>query len=158
MKPTRIGERLVQLGAISRTELKKAIAQQENTGQPLGAVCEELLGVDPRVVERAWAEQYAELVADLEPRLRAFDAECPGIVSRRQAWQFAVLPLRYENGALVVATLAERLAQARRFLSTLVPGAVILLVTDAASLARALQKHHPFPGMSADVLTRRRAA
>ncbi len=158
MKPARIGERLVRLGAITRTELKRALAHQEETGQPLGAVCEEMFAVDPRVVERAWAEQYAELVADLEPRLRQFDPECIRLVSRRQAWQFAVLPLRTEGGALVVATLACRLAQARRFLSTIIPGAVVLLVTDAASLARALRTHHPLPGMDADMLLRRRAA
>lgn len=158
MKPARIGERLVRLGAISRTELKTALAHQESTGQPLGVVCEELLGVDPRIVEQAWSEQYAELVADLEPRLRSFDPECVALVSRRQAWQFAVLPLRMEGGALVVATLASRLTQARRFLSTVVPGAVILLVIDAASLARALEKHHPLPGMNADRLLRRCAA
>jgi len=158
MKVTRIGERLVRLGAISRGDLKKALAQQETTGEPLGLVCEKLLGIDPRTVERAWAEQYAELVADLEPRLRAFDPECIRLVSRRQAWQFAVLPLRYEAGVLVVATVADRLAQARRFLSSVIPGAVVLLVTDPSNLARALSKHHPFPGMDAEMLLRRRAA
>lgn len=158
MKPRRIGEWLVRLEAISREQLERALRQQESTGEPLGLVCERLFGVDPRTVERAWAAQYAELVADLEPRLRSFDPECVRLVSRRQAWQFAVLPLRYERGELVVATIAGRLAQARRFMATIVPGAVVLLVTDPLNLARALSKHHPFPGMDVDMLTRRMAA
>lgn len=158
MEPARIGERLVRQGIISGEQLDAALRQQEESGQPLGLICEQLLGVDPRVVEQAWAEQYAELVADLAPRLRSFDPECIRLVSRRQAWQFAVLPLRYDDGVLVVATIAPRLAQARRFMATIVPGAVTLVVTDPTSLARALARHHPFPGMDADVLTRRKAA
>jgi len=158
MEPARIGERLVRNGSITSEQLQAALRKQEETGQPLGLICEEMFGLDPRIVECAWAEQYEELVADLEPRLRSFDAECVRLVSRRQAWQFAVLPLRYEDGALVVATIAPRLAQARRFMSTVVPGGVVLVVTDARSLARALARHHPFPGMDASVLTRRLAA
>lgn len=158
MDPARIGERLVRMGAITDKQLQSALARQEETGRPLGLICEELHGTSPRVVEEAWAEQYAELVADLEPRLRDFDAECLRLISRRQAWQFAVLPLRHEDEVLVVATVAVRLAQARRFMATIVPGAVTLLVTDHTSLARALSRHYPFPGMSAQVLLRGRAA
>lgn len=158
MDPSRIGERLVQRGALTDEQLRAALERQESTGQPLGLICEELHGTDPRAVEDAWAEQYAELVAGLEPRLRAFDPECIRLVSRRQAWQFAVLPLRYEDDALVVATIAPRLTQARRFMSTIVPGGVVLLVTDQTSLARALSRHHAFPGMGAQDLLRRQAA
>ncbi|MBX3356039.1 MAG: hypothetical protein KF724_10140 [Phycisphaeraceae bacterium] len=158
MEPVRIGERLVRQGTISEEQLRAALERQDDTGQPLGLVCEQMFGVDPRVVEAAWAEQYAELVADLAPRLRSFDPECVRLVSRRQAWQFAVLPLRYEDDTLVVATVAERLAQARRFMASVVPGAVTLVVTDPKSLARALARHHPFPGMDESVLVHRRAA
>jgi len=158
MDATRIGERLVHMGVLTAEQLTAALERQEGTGQPLGLICEEMHGIDPRVVESAWADQYAELVADLEPRLRTFDPECQRLVSRRQAWQFAVLPLRYESGALVVATIAPRLTQARRFLSTVVPGGVVLLVTDPTSLSRALGRHYPFPGMDAQMLMRDRAA
>jgi len=158
MEPARIGERLVRRGWITEAQLQEALSQQDETGQPLGLICEQQFGIDPRVVEDAWAEQYAELVADLEPRLRHFDAECLRLISRRQAWQFAVLPLRYEDGALVAATIAPRLAQARRFLASVVPGGVVLLVTGTTSLARALSRHYPFPGMSAQMLLRERAA
>lgn len=158
MDSARIGERLVLNGAITEEQLRVALARQEETGQPIGLICEELHGIDPRAVEHAWAEQYAELVEDLEPRLRTFDPECMRLISRRQAWQFAVLPLRFEDGALVVATIAPRLTQARRFLATVVPGGVVLLVTDPTSLSRALKRHYPFPGMDTEVLLRQRAA
>ncbi|MFO0894975.1 MAG: hypothetical protein U0574_08495 [Phycisphaerales bacterium] len=154
MDVTRIGERLVLKGAITRVQLAAALERQGECCQPLGLICEEMFGVPPTVVEDAWAEQYAELTAGLDPELQRFDEECVRLVTRRQAWQFAVLPLRWEEGATVVATLPQRLARAHRFMARIVPGPILPLMAEAPELAEALMRHHPFPGMTESMLIR----
>ena len=69
-------------------------------------------------------------------------------VTRRQAWQFRVVPLRWEDGALVIATTSDHLQRALRFATQVMPIPVFFVLTNEAELGDALSRHYPIPGLT----------
>lgn len=49
----RIGELLVQNGVLTQPQVDRAVAEQQESGEPFDVVCERLFGVHPKVVEGA---------------------------------------------------------------------------------------------------------
>jgi hypothetical protein len=54
-------------------------------------LAEELFGICPSAVERAWAEQYASYATSMDPRSVEPGEEALKLITKRQAWQFRVL-------------------------------------------------------------------
>ena len=148
----RIGEILVRQGTLSQGQVDRALTEQRHTGEPFGVVCERLFGVSPKLVEGVWAAQYAQLVASVNPRLDELDPRAETIVTRRQAWQFKVAPLRYEDEQLIVATSAEHLPRALRFAITHIAAEVFFVLVTSKELARHLMERFPMLGMDDDML------
>jgi hypothetical protein len=153
----RIGEILIEQGVLTRDQVERALAAQRESSEPFGIVCERLFGLHPKVVEGAWAEQYAALVARVDPKLDQIDDEAEAVVTRRQAWQFRVAPLRFEtevDGALVLATCVEALPRALRFATTHIAHPVFFVLVPAETLANHLQARFPMLGMDAEIVRR----
>ena len=51
----RLGDLMVEHGVLSSTQRDEIVAHQQVSGRPFGLLAEEMYGVDPRAVERAWA-------------------------------------------------------------------------------------------------------
>lgn len=96
----RLGDVLLDHGAIRRAELDGALAEQSATGERLGTVLIRR-GLDPEPVARALAEQLRLEYA--EPPLRADDRGLD-IVGRAFARAAGLLPLRTNHRTLRVAT------------------------------------------------------
>lgn len=139
----RIGELLVRQGVLSESEVEQVLREQARRTEPFGAICERLFGVAPEVVEDAWVEQYTELTGDLVPDFESADPAVRDVVTRRQAWQFRIVPVRWDDGALVLATTREHLQRALRFATNGIPFPVYFLVADADVLAEGLERHYP---------------
>ncbi|MBL9148768.1 MAG: hypothetical protein JNM94_08765 [Phycisphaerae bacterium] len=154
----RIGELLVRQGMLTQGQVDRALAEQRHTGEPFGVVCERLFGVAPKVIEGAWATQYAQIVANIEPKLDATDPAAEATVTRRQAWQFKVAPLRYDEGQLIVATSVEFLPRALRFALTHLAAEVFFVLVPPRDLARHLTERFPMLGMDEELLRRGFAA
>lgn len=150
----RIGELLVQNGVLTQPQVDRAVAEQQESGEPFGVVCERLFGVHPKVVEGAWAEQYARLVENVNAKLDQVDPAAEQVVTRRQAWQFRSAPLRYENDHLVVATCVPALPRALRFATTHIASPVFFVLVTPEELANHLTKRFPMIGMDADIIRR----
>ncbi len=150
----RIGEVLVQNGILTQSQVDRAVAEQRESNEPFGVVCERLFGVHPKVVEGAWAEQYAKLVATVDARLDAVDPAAESIVTRRQAWQFRCAPLRYEDDHLVIATCVPALPRALRFATTHIASPVFFVLVEPEQLAAHLTARFPMVGMDADIIRR----
>lgn len=148
----KIGEMLVRNKILSQAEVDRAVAEQRESSEPFGVVCERLFGVHPKVVEGAWAEQYASLVAKVPARLDEVDTIAEAMVSRRQAWQFRVAPLRFEEDELVVATCVPDLPRALRFATTHIAAPVFFVLVTPEELGAHLERRFPMMGMDADVL------
>lgn len=143
----RIGELLVRQGVLTPGQVEQVLEEQSRCALPFGSICEQLFGVSPEIVESCWVEQYTELTGSLKPNFDECDPSILNTLTRRQAWQFRVVPLRWEEGALLLATTSEHLQRALRFATQVIPVPVFFVITDAEDLGDALSRYYPIPGL-----------
>jgi len=150
-----LGHLLVRNGVLNDGQVRRALDEQGRTGVPFGVACEQLFSVDPRDIEDAWADQYAGLTRTVDLREEHFDSTATGVVQRRQAWQFGVLPIRWDGGELMVATTPDLLVRAHRFMSKHRSEPVYFVMTSHDGLTEALQQTYPLPGAALPTSNRR---
>ena len=143
----RLGRLLVDSGSLSEAQLVEALEQPRRPGEPLGVLAERLFGVDPAVVETAWARQYASMTRTIDPEVEVYDEHALELVTRRQAWQFRVLPVRFDPIGLMVATTRIHLHRALRFTTNVIGVPVFFVLAEPEALGAALCRHYPMPGM-----------
>ena len=144
----RLGQVLVAKGVLTETQVDTILRKQQHTGKPFGLLCEQIFGIDPEQIEQAWAVQYAELTRRIDPAQEAIDPHALELVTRRQAWQFRVLPIRFDDGELMMATTSRHLRRALRFATNVIGVPVYLVLTPAEKLGEALCRYYPLPGMT----------
>ena len=137
---------------LSHEQRAEVLRQQRVTGRPFGLLAEEMFGVDPRAVERAWAAQYAGYAERIDLDTETPSVDALRVLEPRQAWQFAVLPLRIEQDELVLATTEEHLARALRFAGWRVPFQCRFAICDEQDLSRAIEQHYPMAGLTTDAM------
>ena len=145
----RIGELMVRQGVLTPEQVDRVLEEQAIRAQPFGLICEQIYGIAPEIVEACWVEQYTELTGCLKPDFDECDPTVLNTLTRRQAWQFRLVPLRWEDSALVMATTREHLQRALRFATQVVPFPVFFVLTDSEDLGSALARHYPIPGLDA---------
>ncbi|MFM7051885.1 MAG: hypothetical protein ACKOYN_07120 [Planctomycetota bacterium] len=142
----RIGEMLVRMGVLDRAQVEEILEEQSSTNEPFGAIAERLFEVLPETIERAWIEQTHER-ATLFDAARGVDEDARELIVRRQAWQFGIVPLRFDDGHLIAATSRKQLARAVRFATRVLGTPVQFEVTDEETLARLLAHQYPIRGL-----------
>lgn len=142
----RLGDVLVRMGALSEEQRTRVLAAQASSGRPFGALAEEMFGVSPKAVERAWASQYGELTGRIDLGAERADPEVRPLVERRQAWQFQILPLRFDGGELLVATTEAALPRAMRFAGWALGAEVSFVLVEQEALLAKLGEVYPMPG------------
>ncbi len=150
----RIGEVLIQRGVLSRPQVERVLEEQQVRHRPFGELAETLFGIDPTDIEHAWVEQYTRITRHVNVRTERVDPEAMRLIDRRQAWQFRVLPLRFDGRELMVATTADNLCRALRFVSRCLTTPCYLVLTEAQSLGDALAHYFPLAGLDASSVTR----
>ena len=149
----RLGEILVIQGLLTSGELSDLLEMQKDRRRPIGLLAEELFGIEPSLIEDAWAQQYALGAEHVNPLAERVQARALVAIDRRQAWQFAILPLRFEEFDLVAATTEENLARALRFVSRCLATPCYLVLSEADALDEALGYYYPMAGMSGQMLS-----
>lgn len=144
----RLGQLLIEQGLLNSTQAQQILAEQQRTGEPFGLLCERMFNLEPELVERAWAFQYATLSRSVDPATESVEAQALELVTRRQAWQFRVLPMRFDGTELMVATTQQHLRRALRFATGVLGVPVYFVLTTPQALGDALCKHYPLPGMT----------
>jgi hypothetical protein len=144
----RLGQVLVERGVLDQAQVEAVLERQRVTGEPFGLICERQFHVHPEEVERAWADQYSRIAPLVDLMTEPAEPRALDLVTRRQAWQFRVLPLRFEGRELVIATTAMHLRRAMRFALVIIGMPVNLVLTTPAGLGEALSKYYPFPGLT----------
>lgn len=144
----RMGELLVSRQLLTEHQLETILRRQTQSGKPFGVIAEEMYGIDPQAIEDTWAEQYVSIAEKVNPRVQSFDPEAVNLISRRQAWQFRVLPIRFDDGVLIVATTAEHLRRGLRFATRIINVPCYFVIADAADLGEALCTHYALPGLT----------
>ena len=148
MTEIRLGQILVEGGVLSTAAVDDILAVQQRTGEPFGLLAERMFGVDPQKIEEAWASQYARLTRTIDPAFEVFDGGAAELVTRRQAWQFRILPLRFEGRELLIATTQRHLRRALRFATNVIGIPVFFVISEPLALGRALCARYPLPGMT----------
>jgi hypothetical protein len=148
MSEVRLGQILVASGVLNEGQVEEILAVQERTGDPFGLIAERLCGVDPGTIEDAWAAQYARLTRTVDPHTEAYDDEAGRLITRRQAWQFRILPLRVEGREVIIATTQQHLRRALRFATNVIGVPIFFVMADAHALGEALCRRYPLPGMT----------
>lgn len=146
MNTIRIGEVLIRRGTLTQAQVDAVLEEQRRSHRPFGELAENMYGVDPTDIEQAWVEQYARLTRHVDAAEEPIDPRAVNLVGRRQAWQFRVMPIRFDGRELMVATTVDNLCRALRFATRCIGVPCYLVLTQAESLAAALAKHFPLPG------------
>lgn len=141
-----IGTLLVRQGVITEDQRDQVLLRQRLTHRPFGQIAEEILGVDARAVEDAWAEQYAQSTRWLVPLEEELDPAVRELVTRRQAWQFGILPVRYDDSDLMVCTTRDALIRAMNFASRQIPVQCYFVLAGPDDLAAALTRFYQIDG------------
>ncbi len=151
---TRIGDYLVLAGVLTEAQVQEVLEAQRETQRPFGWLCEELFSIAPEKIERAWAQQYAGLTEKIDPSKEDVDSDVLHMVTRRQAWQFRIMPIRFDGEELMVATTLGHIHRALRFATNVMGSPVYVVLTTPEALARSLSKYYPLPGMGQVVIDR----
>lgn len=101
MPKTRLGERLMSAGLLTRHQLDKALEKHVSTGQKLGKTLVDLGYLHPDQLMRALCEDAAIPYGPLGDSVPT--PEALAAVPEQVARKFAAVPLRRENGRLLVA-------------------------------------------------------
>ena len=146
----RLGDVLVQAGVINADQRDTILDEQRTLGRPFGELAERLFDVSPDAIERAWATQYAMICGLVDPRIEKVEDEAVALVTPRQAWQFHVLPLRFDGEEVVLCTTQEDLPRALRFASKVMEMPSYLVISEPVALGEALCKFRHMDGMTPD--------
>lgn len=141
----RLGELLVQQGALSEQQVQQILKQQKDSGRPFGELAETMFDVGPEAIEEAWIEQYLSYATATDLNRQRVDPDILEMLTRRQAWQFRFLPLRREDGELIAATSRDHLRRAVNFAWRRFSEPIYFLVADPDQLQDALMTHYPWP-------------
>ncbi|MCC6284329.1 MAG: hypothetical protein IT439_03355 [Phycisphaerales bacterium] len=148
----RLGDLLVRRGVLTARQRDHILEVQASCGRPFGALAESLFNISPSAVEQAWARQYAMLARHVDPRLYHPSGELLELVSRRQAWQFGVLPLARTPAHVTLCTTELYLARALRFAGWRIPEVCDFVLSEPDLLGQALEYHYSIDGLSAGTL------
>lgn len=145
----RLGDLLVERGVLSAAQRDAVLEQQRMSGRPFGLLSEEMHGVDPRDVELAWAAQYAGMAERIDVSEVSPTRDVLAVIETRQAWQFGLLPVRFEDGELILATTEDRLARALRFAGWRISFPCRFAIASEDPLMEAIERHLPMAGLNA---------
>lgn len=148
MQPIRLGEILIQMDLLTEEQVEQILEIQMDSGGTFGEIAERIHGIHPEDVELAWASQYREISGVTDIRSVEVPEDVLGHFTRRQAWQFRLMPITINEHEMVVATTVEHLARALRYVTRSVDRPCSFVITETAWLGEALQKHYPMPGLS----------
>jgi hypothetical protein len=148
MRTIHLGELLVQHGVLTAKQRDEVLIAQTARGGAFGALAEEMFGVPQSAVERAWAEQYAGFAPHIDPRRLNVNPRVLEVISKRQAWQFRVLPIADNHGQLTLCTTQDHLVRALKFAGWRLGHSCQFVLAEPLHLGEALVTHYPMAGMT----------
>lgn len=145
MQGIRIGQLLVEQGALSDVQVQHILKVQKQCGRPFGDLAERLYGINPKAIEDAWVEQYVRTAGVIDLDQIQIEKDCLRLLNRRQAWQFHMLPANRNEGELNVATSPQNLVRAVNFATRSIDEPVYFMLAERKQLREFLMKHYPVP-------------
>ena len=151
----RIGEILVEQNVLNEQQVFEILQAQKHDGVPFGVLAEQMFDVSVDSIEWAWVEQYQRFTGSIDLEKQRFDAAALKVINRRQAWQFEILPIRFESsGELLMAASRRRFARAVTFAAKRVEPSVFFRLAESKQLRSFLMQHYPMPEVTEELLRR----
>jgi hypothetical protein len=150
-----IGQLLVEQGILTPFQVERILQVQTTSHRPFGDLAERLFGINPTAVEDAWVEQYVRTVGITDLESCEIDRNCLPLISRRQAWQFHILPLGRENDQLQFATGSSNLVRAVNFSVRALNEPFYFQIAESEQLQHFLMRHYPVPSFIAEYAIRK---
>lgn len=141
--PIRLGDLLVLKGVITDEQKHQILDAQHGRARPFGAIAEEMFGVQPSDIEETWGEQHANLAERINPATATAHPMTRSFIDRRQAWQFRVVPIRFDGRELVCVSTPKGLARAMRFVGWAIDRPVRLAVCNDERMELGLERLYP---------------
>jgi type IV pilus assembly protein PilB len=135
-----LGASLVRRGRLNTEGLEQALAEQERSGLPLGRVLVGLGLITTRDLAEALAEQHGLAFVDLSET--QMDDEAVTLLPESVARRYEAVPVRVENGSLVVAVADPTNILAHDDLRLALGTDLRIVVTDAAQLEDAMGRRY----------------
>jgi type II secretory ATPase GspE/PulE/Tfp pilus assembly ATPase PilB-like protein len=144
--PLRIGELLVRRALIDPDDLALALSEQDMDGgsAPLGRLLVRLGAIDEDVLTVTLAEQSGMGIVDIDQDTPP-EPSTLGRITREAAFRLRALPLRYEEGRLVVALAEPPTRDVRREILKLSGRQPDFVLANARLLADAIEQWYPHP-------------
>jgi len=118
-------------------------------------LAERMFDVTLDSIESAWVDQYERFTGQIDLDDYEIDARTLKLINRRQAWQFEILPIRFEEeGELLMAASRKRLARSVTFVANRLEPVVFFRLADSQQLREFLRKHYPMPEVTDELLRR----
>lgn len=149
--PVRLGDLLVARSLLTEAQRDEILQIQHRRARPFGALAEEMFGVSPKHIEEAWGVQFAEHAPRLDPLKQTVHPMTRALIDKRQAWQFVVIPTRFDGKELVCITTPEALARAMRFTGWKVDRPCQFAVCDLELMQKGLDRHYPLHGAPGEI-------
>jgi len=135
-----LGQTLLDMEAITRTQLRTALADQKRTGRLLGNILIDRGAATPHVLTAALARLYDLPVVEIDDE--SVDLDTLSRVPESIAIRNHVLPLRIEDDQLVIAISDPRRAAATDTVRIVAGMPIRCVVAEDESLMRAIVKHY----------------
>jgi CheY-like chemotaxis protein len=140
-KRKRIGELLVEAGAVSEAVVQAALEKQKGTGKRLGIVLEEMGAISEKDIAAALSRQFGyKIVRDFAKY--TFPAELLALVDADQALKSMIFPLKLEDKTLYLAMMNPLDMATIDNLSFRTGLRIVPCVTTAADIQEAVNRHY----------------
>ncbi len=148
----RLGERLVQMGLITKDQLNVALHEKKLSGKMLGAVFVDLGFIDENTLTAILAESSGFEVFD--PKNTIFDGEAVRLVDKETAKKFQFLPISLSEHEALVAMVDPYDVVALDTLRKFMPKSVQIkpMVTTSSMIDDALDAAYGYASSISDIL------
>jgi len=120
------------------------VAEQRREYRPFGQIASDMFGVKEAMIWRVWAEQYAAFCPRIDLDGEKPDPDVFDELSAEEAQAFRVLPLRQQDGDLILVTCEDDLPAALYFLDRRMEKSVVVwLAENSEQLESGLRRTYP---------------
>jgi type IV pilus assembly protein PilB len=151
MAPRRIGQILVDLGFLTDEQLEIILEEQEQQpGALLGKIAEDMQLITDEQLIQALAEQMSMQTVSLEDV--TLDPEVLAKVSETMAQLYRIVPIKFENDMLTVATCDPQNLTIQDELRTFLGYEIAMVVATERDVMQTIQRHYDSEAESVEKL------
>ncbi len=157
MAPRRIGQILVDLGFLTDAQLEIVLEEQEQQpGALLGKIAEDMQLVTDEQLVQALAEQMSMQTVSLEDA--TLEPETLEKITETMAQLYRIVPIKFENNVLTVATCDPQNLTIQDELRTFLGYDILMVVATEMDVMQAIQRHYDSEAESVEKLVAELAA